>query len=162
MKKFKEKKEKIPKPSKYEIGRRLDIVQELLIKGLSGFQIRSYLWEKQGLLLHKKTVERYVTRINGELEKARAPHRNRETQKAIRRYELWMSKSDAIQDYRSAAKIQSMLCKLLGLNAPDQVEMKADVTQKPAIDYSALSTEELKVLKVLLEKAKPERKESKN
>lgn len=161
MKKFKEKKEKTPRPNSYEMTRRLEIVEELLIKGLSSVQIRGYLWENKGVLLHKKSVEIYVTKINKKLEKAKAPHREREIQKAIRRYELWMSKSDMIQDYRSAAKIEGMLCKLLGLNAPDKMDIEAKVTEKPHIDTSKLSTAQLKELKALLDKAKPGEKEGK-
>lgn len=162
MKKFKEKKEKTPKPNSYEMTRRLEIVEELLIKGLSSVQIRGYLWEKMGILLHKKSVEIYVTKINKKLEAAKAPHREREIQKAIKRFNLWMSKSDMIGDYRQAAKIQGMLCKLLGLNAPDKMEMKAEVTEMPAIDFSKLSTEKLKILKALLEEARPDKKEKKD
>lgn len=159
MKKFKEKKERTPKPNSYEMTRRLEIVEELLIKGLSSVQIRGYLWENEKILLHRKSVEIYVTKINKKLEKAKAPHREREIQKAIRRLELWMSKSDMIQDYRTAAQIQGMLNKLLGLNAPDKMDIDAKVTDVPAIDYSKLSTAQLRELKALLEKAKPGGKE---
>lgn len=155
-------KEKSQKPTAFEINRRLDIVEELLIKGLSSKTICSYLEEKEKISVHIKTVERYVTRVNKRWEKARAPHRQREIQKAIRRYELWMAKSDMIQDYRTAAKIQSMLSKLLGLDAPSKMEMKAEVTEVPAIDFSKLSTEELRMLRSLLEKAKPDKKRDKD
>lgn len=43
----------------------------------------------------------------------------------------------------------------------DKVEMKAEVTETPAIDFSKLSTEKLKLLKALLEEAKPDKKEDK-
>jgi hypothetical protein len=41
----------------------------------------------------------------------------------------------------------------------DKMEMKAEVTEMPAIDFSKLSTEKLRILKALLEEAKPDKKE---
>jgi hypothetical protein len=128
MKRFKEKKEKVQKPTKAEMNRRLEITEELIIKGLSAIQIREYLWVNRKVLLCKKSVERYVTRVNKELDAAKAPFREREIKKAIRRYELWMSKSDGIQDYRTAAKIQGQLDDLLGLKRPQKLDIDVKAT----------------------------------
>lgn len=156
MNECKEKKEKTLKPTRFEMNRRLDIVEKLLIKGLHVTEICAYLEEREKITVHRKTVERYITKVNKLFEKARAPRRQAETHKAIKRYELWMAKCDLTQDYRTAAKIQDSLCKLLGLYSPDQIEITAEVSQKPSLNLSRLTTDELREFKLLMEKAKPE------
>lgn len=159
MKKFKEKMETRVKPTKGQMARYLDIVEDLIIKGCRTTEIWQYLTQNVLKLryISRRTAERYCQLVNKKWDAVKIPHREREIKKAIKRYESLIAKSIMINDYRTAAGIQGKLCELLGLNKPQKIE--AEITEKPAIDYTKLSTPELKELKSLLIKAKPEKEE---
>jgi hypothetical protein len=146
------------KPNAAEMTRRLNIVEELILKGLNSFDIWRYLAEAENLDISKRTTERYIQKVNKKWDKAKEPLREREIKKALKRYNMFLNECLLNHDPRGAAKVQDSICKLLGLNAPDKMDIKAKV-EIPALNFSKLSTEKLKILKALLEEAKPDKKE---
>src|SRR5436305_5010645 len=113
-----------PKPTKAEFRRRIDVTESLLIDCASVTDVKRYFAEKEGLILARRTVERYCELADARIVKASEPIRQMEIRKAKLRLERCYARamSGGKKNIFAAIAAQKALNSLMGLNAPKDSE----------------------------------------
>lgn len=125
----------MPKEEKCTQGeklKRINIVYDCLVKGITGRDMFRYVTEKYEWTVSERQVQNYTREASKLLAKTAKKHQVLEFGKSISRLSMLFEKSLKIQDYKSCLAIQKELNTLYGLYEPKKLELKQDVTvQKP-------------------------------
>jgi hypothetical protein len=116
----------MPKENKATVAQfeaRVNKVMEMLILGLSRASILQYVTNSTDWNVSDRQVDNYIADANREIEKHSETVRERELGKAIRRLEMLFQSCMKVQDYQRALAVQKELNELLGLKAPQRMEI---------------------------------------
>ena len=107
------------KSTSFEKEQRIDIVCEMLIKGLSNSQMFRYVSEKTNWGISTRQVENYIAEAK---EKIRNSDNDKgfEIQRAKRRLEKLYQKNESIEDFKECRAIIDTTAKLFGWNEPEE------------------------------------------
>lgn len=113
------------KCTKAEKIKRLHEIEELLIRGASRTEILQYSRKTWGI--STASIDKYIGIANKRFEKDSEVVRQQQIGLAIRRYSKLHRKALEAGDLREARANQTALDKLLGLQAPVQVEQHLEI-----------------------------------
>ena len=111
------------KPTKAEKEKRVLDVQDVLLMGLRPKEIWRYLAEKKKLEVSQRTVDRYIAEATEQIIAAAETHREYELGRAKKRLDHLYQRNIAIQDFKAALAVVRETNELLGLRAPQQVDL---------------------------------------
>ena len=116
------------KSDKAEITCLVDVVFELIVKGLRSSEILRYVSEKhKDWNVTDRTVEEYIAKARKEFTKRSDYKRDQEISKSKARLELLFAQNQKIQDYKAALATQKELNELLGLYEPSERKHSGDI-----------------------------------
>lgn len=120
------------KSTKAVLRLRVDMVEELLIRGASPGQIMRY--SAENWKVGSRQTEYYIQFAHKRLEKASHVVRSEQVGKAIRRYDSLYNKAIESGDFTEARNCQRAMDRLLGLEAPTKFEAEVKRKDEPNED----------------------------
>jgi hypothetical protein len=141
-----------PKSTAIEVQSRVNKIFELLIQGATRAQIHQYAAStaknddeqiiKVPWGLGERAIDEYISKANELFSEHSKVFADRETGKAILRYNQLYTRALKKGDLKSALSSQQALCALLGLNAPTKSEMTGK-NGAPLIPANGIPDEEI-------------------
>lgn len=122
------------KASEFELEKRIDIVCEMLIKGLSNSQMFRYVSEKTNWGVSTRQVENYIATAKGKIKNS-DNDKGFEIQRAKRRLEKLYQKNESIEDFKECRAIIDTSAKLFGWNEPEKSETEMTFIWKEEKTY---------------------------
>ena len=104
------------KATEIEKEKRIDIVCELLIKGLTTSQMFRYVSEKTKWGISSRQLDNYISEAKQKIRNSEDSDKGFEIQRAKRRLESLYRKSEEIEDLRECRAIIETSAKLFGWN----------------------------------------------
>ena len=109
------------KSNSYEKEKRIDLICEMLIKGLTRSQMLQYVSKKTDWNLSDRQVDTYISEAK---EKIKNSENDKvfEIKKAKMRLEKLYQKNESIEDYKECRALIESMAKLFGWNESEKVE----------------------------------------
>jgi len=127
-----------PRITKAERNKRVTLVTELLLNGLTRREIIQYIRKRKEWAVGDRMIDRYIAAANKWIEEQANVKRTHEFGLAIARLNNLYKRSMAISDYKTALAIQREITSLLGLERNQDTSRSALVEfierQKAAAD----------------------------
>ena len=124
------------KATDIEKEKRIDIVCELLIKGLTTSQMFRYVSEKTKWGISSRQLDNYISEAKQKIRNSDDNDKGFEIQRAKRRLEALYRKSEEIEDIRECRAIIETSAKLFGWNEADKIDVNANINMKTKIVFS--------------------------
>ena len=105
---------KLTRSTLAENERRVNLVYEMLLSGLSRYEITTNL-EKMGVNVCHRQITRYISDANKLINEDYAENRETARNKFLSQYNLLLKKSILSKDYKTAASIIEKQSKMLGV-----------------------------------------------
>lgn len=115
------------KSTDFEKEKRIDVICELLIKGLTRGQMCQYVSKKTDWNISERQVDRYIEEAKEKIKNS-DNDKGFEIQRAKRRLEKLYIKNEEIEDYKECRALIDTSAKLFGWNEAEkhEVSVKAD------------------------------------
>lgn len=126
------------KSSDFEFERRIDIVCEMLIKGLTRSQMLQYVSKKTDWNISDRQVDTYIYEAKEKIKNS-DNDKGFEIQRAKRRLEKLYQKNEAIEDFKECRAIIDTSAKLFGWNEPEKSETEMTFVWKEEKTYETNS-----------------------
>lgn len=124
------------KATDIEKEKRIDIVCELLIKGLTTSQMFRYVSEKTKWGISSRQLDNYISEAKQKIRNSDDNDKGFEIQRAKRRLEGLYRKSEEIEDFKECRAVIETSAKLFGWNEAEKIDVNASVNMKTKIVFS--------------------------
>ena len=124
------------KSTDFEKEKRIDVICELLIKGLTRGQMCQYVSKKTDWNISDRQVDRYVEEAKEKIKNS-DNDKGFEIQRAKRRLEKLYIKNEEIEDYKECRALIDTSAKLFGWNEPEKTESEITLKWNEEKTYEA-------------------------
>ena len=124
------------KSTDFEKEKRIDVICELLIKGLTRGQMCQYVSKKTDWNISDRQVDRYIEEAKEKIKNS-DNDKGFEIQRAKRRLEKLYIKNEDIEDFKECRAIIDTSAKLFGWNEPEKTESEITLKWNEEKTYEA-------------------------
>lgn len=130
--------------TKAEHSKRISRIETLLLDGASTSEIVRF--GSKNWHIGRRAIQKYITAATKRIERVLDVKRETHIATATRRFNRLYAKAVKAQDHRGAAQIQKAQNELLGLNAPNKMELTGKDGMPLLADIKRMSDAELVAL----------------
>ena len=109
------------KSNSFEKEKRIDLICEMIIKGLTRSQMIQYVSKKTDWNLSDRQVDTYISEAKEKIKNSEND-KGFEIKKAKMRLEKLYQKNESIEDYKECRALIESMAKLFGWNESEKVE----------------------------------------
>ena len=110
------------KSNSFEKEKRIDLICEMIIKGLTRSQMIQYVSKKTDWNLSDRQVDTYISEAKEKIKNSEND-KGFEIKKAKMRLEKLYQKNESVEDYKECRAIIESMAKLFGWSEPKKIEV---------------------------------------
>ena len=122
------------KSNSFEKEKRIDLICEMIIKGLTRSQMIQYVSKKTDWNVSDRQVDTYISEAKEKIKNSEND-KGFEIKKAKMRLEKLYQKNESVEDYKECRAIIESMAKLFGWNESEKVETSILISWKEEKTY---------------------------